>query len=295
MAGGGSVTNLAPIKGTGFVSANDSLHAISVGVRGVSTQVTTLAIQGGFAYTGIVTAVPGANQFTIPTLANLGVTSFKTWGAYVIWKGTGTGGLPQGTTRAVTAYIATNGTFTTGAFGAAIAAGDIIGLIHPALMQPPADTPTGSPFAVNAIGNAQDSPVFNTGTTASSNIQLAKGTQRALQGQFTRTTFTLIAGGAEQEVYNILGFSPAEMMEIIFDFTNLTKNVNVNIYQKIDAANYRLISNSLWTFGVTSVGFAPPCHLFANLQASLSIRLQSPIDEGVNRVIPYFAMERRYF
>ncbi|MDP3064640.1 MAG: hypothetical protein Q8O40_15765, partial [Chloroflexota bacterium] len=91
----------------------------------------------GLSYYGVVTAVPGANQFTCPTLTGLGAGKFQPgatqYSAYVLRDAGGLAALPQGETRLVTVYDTATGTFTTTAFPAAVAVGDEILLLHPVL------------------------------------------------------------------------------------------------------------------------------------------------------------------
>lgn len=91
----------------------------------------------GLAYKGTVTDVPGANQFTIPTIAGLGAGKFdgatNPYAAFVFRKATGTGAAPQGEVQQVTAYTDSTGTFTTAAFTVPVAVGDEILIIHPSI------------------------------------------------------------------------------------------------------------------------------------------------------------------
>jgi hypothetical protein len=87
----------------------------------------------GLAYAGVVTAVPGTNQFTIPRYANFGGGAFVGYYAYVFRDAAGAGAAPQGESQIVSAYVTATGTFTTAAFTAAIAVGDEILLLHPGI------------------------------------------------------------------------------------------------------------------------------------------------------------------
>ena len=92
------------------------------------------SIFGAFLY-GVVTAVPGANQFRIPTLSAMGAGKFadatNPWVAQVLRKGTGTSGAPQGEQQNITAYNQVTGDFTTAPFTVAVAAADEIVLLNP--------------------------------------------------------------------------------------------------------------------------------------------------------------------
>ncbi len=83
----------------------------------------------GLVYYGTVTAVPGANQFTIPALAGMGAGKFMGGGPYyaiVFRDAGGVGAAPQGEYQNITVYDNATGTFTTAAFSAVVAVGDEI-------------------------------------------------------------------------------------------------------------------------------------------------------------------------
>lgn len=85
-------------------------------------------------YYGVISAIPGANQFTVPGLAGLGDAKFA--GAYpyrvfVLRDVGGLGAAPQGEMQPVTAYVSATGTFTHTAFTVALTANDEVLLIHP--------------------------------------------------------------------------------------------------------------------------------------------------------------------
>ena len=101
---------------------------------------TWTLINSGMWYYGVVTAVPGANQFTVVTLAGLGAGIFDFVGgegyrAFVLRDAGGVSAAPQGEFRNVTAYDTATGTFTTDAFTAAVAVGDEIVIINPRLAE----------------------------------------------------------------------------------------------------------------------------------------------------------------
>lgn len=110
-----------------FDPATDSLEAIR----------DFLATGGssGLAFLGVVTAVPGANQFTIATLTGHGDTAFVGWSAFVFWDAAGGGAAPQGEQQAITVYTSATGVFTTGAFTVAAAVGDIVLILHPRIAE----------------------------------------------------------------------------------------------------------------------------------------------------------------
>jgi len=107
-----------------FDPATDSLEAIRNFLAGGG-------ISSGLAFVGVVTAVPGANQFTIAALTGHGDTAFVGWRAFVFWDAGGGGAAPQGEQQTITVYTSADGNFTAGAFSAAVAVGDIMIILHP--------------------------------------------------------------------------------------------------------------------------------------------------------------------
>lgn len=142
-----------------FSQATDSLEAIADALA---------AGAQGLAYYGVVTAVPGVNQFTVPTLAGRGETAFVNWTAFIFWDAGGAAAAPQGESQLVTAYVSATGDFTTAAFTAAVAAGDIVLILHPSLagviaaLAVPAVGAATNVYERDVIGNKGDQPNFNT-------------------------------------------------------------------------------------------------------------------------------------
>ncbi len=97
-------------------------------ITAAGTAAAYAIVNSGQSFRGAVTAIPGANQFTIGTLAGLGAGIFidanTPWYAYVLRDAGGVAGAPQGETRLITAYTTATGAFTTAAFSAAVEAGD---------------------------------------------------------------------------------------------------------------------------------------------------------------------------
>jgi len=98
-----------------------------------------IAPEGNF-YFGTVTGVPGANQFTIPSLALLGAGKFiavghdtNPYGALVVRDAAGLGGAPQGEVQIIIGYDSPTGTFTTNPFSVPVAAGDQIMIKGPSM------------------------------------------------------------------------------------------------------------------------------------------------------------------
>ena len=93
----------------------------------------------GFIYYGVVTDIPGANQFTIPDLAGLGAGKFENvipeyaYQAFVLRDAAGGSAAPQGESQPITGYATGTGNFSAGAFSVPVAVGDEILIIHPFL------------------------------------------------------------------------------------------------------------------------------------------------------------------
>lgn len=108
----------------------------------IATMIGAIAEESGLVFRGTVTAVPGANQFTIPTLTGIGVGSLTDvnapYQAFVMRDNAGIGGAPQGEIQPVTAYVSGTGVFTTNAFTVAVGVGDEILILHPSFLTPAA-------------------------------------------------------------------------------------------------------------------------------------------------------------
>lgn len=135
---------------------------------------TTDVLKSGLYFYGVVTAVPGANQFTIPTLAGLGAGKFSgtnPYQAFVFRDAGGISAAPQGEMLPITAYTTATGVFTTAAFTAAVAVGDEILIVHPSLagivailadLAVPAIGSGANILERDVIGNKAEAPNFNT-------------------------------------------------------------------------------------------------------------------------------------
>ena len=113
-----------------FAQATDSLEAI----RDFLTTFTG----EGLCYYGLITAIPGANQFTVPELAGLGDAKFTgpfPYRVFVLRDAGGAGAAPQSEMQRVTAYVSATGTFTHAAFTVALTAGDEVLIIHPRIAE----------------------------------------------------------------------------------------------------------------------------------------------------------------
>jgi len=138
------------------------------------------APQEGLVYYGVVDAIPGANQFTIGSLAGLGAGKFvsptNSYYAFVLRDAGGLSAAPQGEFQAITAYATATGIFTTAAFTAAVGVGDEILILHPSiaasiaiilnLAVPGADVATNV-YERDVIGNKADTALYAITATAS--------------------------------------------------------------------------------------------------------------------------------
>ncbi|MDD4985823.1 MAG: hypothetical protein PHQ43_08545 [Dehalococcoidales bacterium] len=131
----------------------------------------------GATYYGVVTAVPGANQFTIPTLAGLGAGKFNgatnPFYAFVFRDAGGAGAAPQGELQPITGYVTATGVFTTAAFTAAVGVGDEILILNPAMarslllsLNVPAADAVLNALAIDVIGNKASTPNYTPNNTS---------------------------------------------------------------------------------------------------------------------------------
>jgi len=130
------VTNFTPATGAMAVSPHFTAQILDgVIYRLLNFSLNSLA--DGLIYKGTVTAVPGANQFTIPGLAGLGAGKFdganSPYSAFVFRDAAGAAAPPQGELAYVTAYDPLTGIFATDPFTAAVGVGDEILIVSPLL------------------------------------------------------------------------------------------------------------------------------------------------------------------
>jgi hypothetical protein len=109
--------------------STDSLEALSLLLSSIQ----------GLYYYGIVTAVPGANQFTIAAHIGAGVGRYAgataPFRAFVLRDAAGLSAAPQGEMQTITVFDSATGTYTTAAFTAAVAVNDEIIVLHPRLAE----------------------------------------------------------------------------------------------------------------------------------------------------------------
>jgi len=148
----------------------------------------TPAPSEGLSYYGVVDAVPGANQFTIGSLAGLGAGKFadvtNPYYVFVLRDAGGLSAAPQGEQLPVTVYVTATGVFTTAAFTAAIGVGDEILILHPdvaavlvilAALGVPAIDSVVNLLMRDVVGNKADTADYTAGALTSSLIRLVKG------------------------------------------------------------------------------------------------------------------------
>jgi len=102
-------------------------------ITAILAAVGGLTGNGAIACAGTVSGIAGAPNFQCSNLIGFGNDYFEDWWAYVVWDAAGAGGAPQGECLECTGYTSATGDFTVAAFGAAIAVGDKVLIIHKSL------------------------------------------------------------------------------------------------------------------------------------------------------------------
>lgn len=157
--------NSQVLEGTGFYVLNASSVAMAMAL-----------MNQGLVYYGVVTDVPFANTFTIPTLADLGADKFidlsavTPYYAFVFRDAAGGGAAPQGEYQPITAYDTGGGTFTTPAFTAPVGIGDEILIIHPFLAR--TMNSAGLPPHVGSLAENWQSGVATSGETGADLVSI---------------------------------------------------------------------------------------------------------------------------
>jgi len=92
-----------------------------------------IGVDYGLSFIGTVTGIAGAPNFQCSNLIGFGDDFFKDYWSYVVRDAGGAGAAPQGEMLECTGYDSATGDFTVAAYTAAIAVGDKVLLIHPAI------------------------------------------------------------------------------------------------------------------------------------------------------------------
>jgi hypothetical protein len=127
----------------GLTVGNEVALLMFFPLDGMATNINDIKaltdITHGLCYYGVVTDVPGVNQFTIAGLAGLGAGKFASvtpeyaYQAFVLRDTAGGSAAPQGENQPITNYATLTGNFSAGAFSVPVAIGDEILIIHPLL------------------------------------------------------------------------------------------------------------------------------------------------------------------
>ena len=179
-----------------------------------------LNMMQGLVYHGVVTDVPGANQFTLPGFIGMGAGKFadatNPYYAFVFRDAGGAGAAPQGEQQDITAFDSATGAFTTGAFTAAVAVDDEILVVNPnigditvilaALGVAGADS-TDNVYMRDPIGNKEDTPKLIQGTTFS-----LEAYAKALVMMFTGTPVTNAVGVNDFQASALVGISETSLV-----------------------------------------------------------------------------------
>lgn len=174
-----------------------------------------LNMMQGLVYHGTVTAVPGANQFTLPGFIGMGAGKFadatNPYYAFVLRDAGGAAAAPQGEQQDITAFDSATGVFTTGAFTAAVAVDDEILIVNPnigditvilaALGVAGVDS-TDNVYMRDPIGNKEDTPKLIQGTTFSIEAYI-----KALVMMYTGTPITTYTDANNFAATGLIGMS----------------------------------------------------------------------------------------
>lgn len=175
-------------------------------------------VDTGLAYKGTVTAVPGANQFTISSMIGMGVGKFdgatNPYSAFVFRKGTGTGGAPQGEIQVVTSFDNNTGNFTTAGFTVDVAVDDEVILLHPSL----ADILSGSSGGILGIVTAIQ--------TQTNKLAGVATVSNAVVGNWQTAETDLVTIGANG--------TSNKLHLLIVDIANLVGNITIRLYHRVN-------------------------------------------------------------
>ena len=230
-------------------------------------------IDTGLAYKGLVTAIPGANQFTIPSFIGKGLGKFNgatgPYGAYVFRDAGGLGAAPQGEMQLITAFNSLTGTFTTAAFTVPVQIGDEIIIMNPSLADILVLAASPAPAQIALLHGVAPVTGFTTGNWNAGGIG---GTPVCSIG----------AAGIRYKVHSLM-----------IDISALGGNVTPILTININGANKKIFpAKAGLTFNVAA-GDAPGIAIINGtfgIASALVVRVYSdaPGDDGTNINYEYF-------
>lgn len=205
----GGVATVTHAAFTVPLAVGDRVYCLHPSIGGISATISPLIERGmGLCYKGTVTDVPGVNQFTIATLAGMGANKFidlsgaNPYYAFVFRDAAGGGAAPQAEIRAITGYATLTGNFSASAFSAAVAVGDEMLILHPALARifNTAGVPgTNGNLAANWFAAEQNLCIIGAALTRYKVYNLTIGIN-ALVGNITIRMYTDV-NGVERQIY----------------------------------------------------------------------------------------------
>ena len=232
---------------------------------------SSAGIDTGLGYKGIVTAIPGANQFILPGFVGKGLGKFdgvtNPYGVFVFRDAGGLGAAPQGELQLVTAFNSLTGLFTTLPFTAPIAIGDEILVVHPAIA-----AALGITVGVAQIGYLHGMVPLSGFTTGNWNAGGVGGTLVCAIG----------AAGVRYKVHSL-----------IIDITALGGNVTPMMYITVAGVLKKIFPPKAGTTFQVAAGDAPGIAIIngtfgiAN-QLRVMAYSDAPGDDGTNINFEYF-------
>ena len=213
----------------------------------------------GMVYRGTVTAIPGANQFTIPSLAGLGAGRFvgiNPYHAYVSRDSAGGGVAPQGDHQPIQVYNNATGMFQTTAFGIAVAVGDEILIMHPSLANQLTNTPVSGALAANwnsGAGTSGEAGADLVAIGAAANqweiLRLIVGIGALTAGaNITVKMFNVLTGLCCFRRVYIVDTDPDELW--IIELAHIWNQVRIEIYSDQAGDDGLAVSYEYWLRGI---------------------------------------------
>ncbi len=241
----------------------DTTNSIWVPLAGSPSGEISVEGITGLVYKGTVTEVPAANEFTIPTLAGLGLGKFVSatypYRAFVFRDNGGLGNPPQGEQRDVTDYASVvgaepAGTFRTAPFSAPVAVGDEILIMHRSLSAAMPDSPANEVTSV-AIKAKTDLIPADIATQLDTNIPAIKAKTDTILSQQTEVPVNITAILASET--NFLNLSTASTKYSLEDLVLKCDNpvadtIRVRLYKLVNA-----VLTDVGAFDITAAGANP--------------------------------------